>query len=347
MTRLLTTALTIASALALAGCDELLLYDVSADGRIIAPVDREGHVTAFGQAATPRHLVRLDPATGQIERLTQAPLPLSCPRACGQGVTLVTQGNRLFYFQPGRPSRSLFESERRLIQPTPSPAGDKVAVLEAERPGAPGALYVIDVASGEAGEPISGVLPGFVWSGDALVFARTEQQEAQPFQPCLAEIWTRGAGERRMLFRGQLPGLAILSAPRAGGDALVSALPRPDGTLGLARLSLDGPAVSAGEPVRAVDMWPTCDAGGRVLFTRVPQGRDSIIDGQLRLTALDALTRSVEVPTPGPVRAPRWVGGDGRVAYLTPDDRLVTQRVDGSEVVDWTDRLRVAAGGSP
>lgn len=346
MTRLLTTAFSLATLLALTGCDELILFDVTADGRILAPVDADGRVAALGKSSTPRHLVLLDPVSGKIERLTRDPLALSCPRACGEGVTLVIDGQRLLHFVPGQSSRPLFESRQRLFLPTPSPDGSQVAVLEAERAGVPGALYLIDVASGVAvGEPIQGVLPGFTWAGEALVFARSQPGAAtQPFQPCEGEVLMKRGSERRVLYRGTLPGATLMAGNAQG---LLAALPRADQTLGLALLSLERPGATPGEPGPGVDMWPSCGPDGRVLFTRAEPGRPSIIDGHLRITSLEAPGRSVEVPTPGPVRAPRWVGGDGRVAYLTPGDRLVTQRVDGSEVVDWTERLRVAAGGAP
>lgn len=339
------------SALALTGCDDVLLFDVSADGRILAPIDGAGRVAGVTDAAGLRHLAVIDVATGEVERFTRSPLlSASWPRWCGpsgSSVALIESRSRLVLLDAAGTRRVLLESDRRLMQPTPSPGGDRVAVLEVERPGVPGLLHVIDVATGPVGAPADGVLLGFAWAGDALLVPRVvggEIDGAQPFQGGQGEVLLVRGDERRLLFRGQLPGVTWL-AP-SGGDHVLAVLAR-DGdpsALTLAGLSLGRPGAVAGERAEGLDLWPAVDARGRALFTRSRPGSPTL-EGELRLTRVDALGSSTRLPTPGPVCAPRWVGE--RVAYLTPADRLVTQDLDGRGLIDWTDRLAAIAGDLP
>lgn len=335
-------------ALPLAGCDDLLLFDVDAEGRILCAVDQDGKVAAVGQASTRRHLVRLDPVTGEVTRLTPRPQPIAWPRACGDGAVLIAGRQRLMQVGP-RGARSILESERLLFQPTPSPAGDRVAVLEADRLGVPGTLRVIHLASRvQEGEPVEGALLGFAWAGDGLVVARlgasggaarAMEGDARPFAGGEGEVVLLRGKERRVLYKGLLGGATWI----AGGEGRVACvLPRRgDATsLGLLRIDLDGRDREWGESAPGHDLWPSADASGRVLFTRSVPDRPTL-EGELRLASLDTLGASQKVPTRGPVVAPRRVKGD-RVAFLTPGDRLITQATDGSEVVDWTAKLAQA-----
>lgn len=336
------------SALALTGCDDVLLFDVAADGRILAPIDRAGHVTGLGDGSAARHLAVIDPSTGDVERFTREPQVMTWPRWCGEAVVLIEARTRLVLLERDGSRRVLYESDRRLLQPTPSPGGDRVAVLEVERPGLPGLLHVIDVATGRPGVPLDGVLVGFAWSGDALVLPRVggaDADEARPFEGGQGEVLLTRGEERRLLFRGRLPGVTWL-APVPGGEDVVALLARGDDPAGLtlAGLSLARPGAAAGEASDGLDLWPTVDAAGRTLFTRSRPGRPTL-EGELRLTRAGALGASTRIPTPGPVCAPRWTGE--RVAYLTPDDRLVTQDLEGGGLVDWTDRLAPLAGDLP
>lgn len=335
--------------LSLAGCDDVLLFDVDAQGRIICAVDADGRVAAVGQSGLRRHLVRLDPVTGQVDRLSAQPQPISWPRACGDQVVLIAGRRRLVQVGP-RGARKLLESELLLLQPTPSPTGDRVAVLEAARLGEPGTLRVIHTASRvEADEPIEGALLGFAWAGDGLVVARLAGQggaanalgrpDARPFAGGEGEILYVRGRERRVLHRGLLGGTTWI-AP--GNDAVTCVLPRKGdpSAYGLLRVDLDGRGREWGEAVEAHDLWPSADASGRLLFTRSVPDRPTL-EGELRLTSLATIGASQRVVTRGPVVAPRRVKGD-LVAYLTPGDRLVTQATDGSQLVDWTEALRSA-----
>ncbi len=346
-TALKTTVLLLA--LALTGCDDVLLFDVAADGRILAPIDREGRVTGLGDAAAPRHLAVIDPTTGEVSRFSREPQVMSWPRWCGaKDVVLIEGRARLVHLAPDGTRRVLFESDRRLLQPTPSPTGDRVAVLEVEQPGLPGRLHVIDVATGQAGAPFGGAILGFAWAGDALVIprlvGRAETDEVRPFEGGPGEVFVADGAERRLLFRGRLPGATWL-APVPGGEDVVALLSRDEpGALTLAGLSLARPGAAAAVPAEGLDLWPSVDAQGRALFTRSRPGR-ATLEGELRLTRAGALGASTRIKTPGPVCAPRWTGE--RVAYLTPDDHLVTQDLDGGGLVDWTDRLAALSGDLP
>lgn len=328
-------------AVALTGCDDGLLFDVASDGRLLAAVDGRGRVAAVGDGLAPRHLVLLDPRGGDVERLTDAPLPISWPRACGDGAVFIEGRTRLVLLRGGA-RRVLLETERRLLQPTPSPDGEQVAVLEADKPGLPGTLHVIALRGAAALSPVDGALLGFAWAGtDALLVPRLDDVEAPTaFAGGAGEVFVHSATGRRTLFRGELPGLTWL-APGPGGVAAVLPLGEP-GVLGLARLSLDAPGATRGEQASACDLWATADAQGRLLFTRALPERPTL-EGELRLATLEAPGASRRVVTPGRVSAPRFLGDD-RVAYLTPDDRLVTQGLDGQGVVDWTGWLAAAVG---
>jgi hypothetical protein len=328
----------------LTGCDDALLFDVTKDGRLLAAVDGRGRVADRGDGNAPRHLVLLDPRGGDVERLTDAPLPISWPRACGDGAVFVEARTRLVLLRDGV-RRVLLESERRLLQPTPSPSGEQVAVLEADKPGLPGTLHVIALSGSAALAPVDGVLLGFSWSGDdaLLVPCLEAPDDARPFEGGAGEIFLHRAGERRTLFRGELPGLTWL-ASGPGGVAAVLPLGEPN-VLGLARLSLDAPGATRGEQAGACDLWATADAHGRVLFTRALPERPTL-EGELRLGSLESPAVSRRVSTPGRVSAPRFLGDD-KVAYLTPDDRLVTQGLDGQGLVDWTGWLAAAVGEIP
>lgn len=332
--------------LLLTGCDELLLFDVGPDGRILAPVTVDGRVDAIGDARTPRHLVRVDPESGKVERLTTSPLLLSSPRACGAGATFVEGGRRLMHLPAaGQEPRVLFESERTLIQASPSPLGERVAVLEADQLGLPGTLHVVDVSDGTRRLELDGVLAGFAWSGESLALARLLGPVGAPFQGGDAEVLLVRGEQRRSLFRGQLPGVTWI-AP--GRTSLALVVPEANGAKGssIALVSLKGGAEEErGELVPGVDLWPSLHPDGRLLFTRASPDRPAI-DGEVRLTRLGALATSVVLPTPTPAVSPRWVRGD-KVAYLSPDGRLHTLAADGSAVVDWSDRLAAAAGGAP
>lgn len=348
MTRTALTTIVLLSALALTGCDDVLLFDVAPDGRILAPIDRGGLVTGLGDGSAPRHLAVLDPATGAVSRYTREPQVMSWPRWCGDAVVLVEARARLVLLAPDGERRVLYETDRRLLQPTPSPRGDRVAVLEVEKPGLPGLLHVIDVATGRAGVPLDGVVVGFAWAGDALVIPRlagSSLDEVRPLEGGAGEVLVAQGDERRLLFRGRIPGVTWL-APVPGGDDVVALLGRGEdpAALTLAGLSLARPGAVAAAPADGLDLWPTADAQGRTLFTRSRPGRPTL-EGELRLTRAAALDTSTRLPTPGPVCAPRWAGE--RVAYLTPDDHLVTQDLDGHGLVDWTDRLAALAGDLP
>lgn len=341
--------LAVLTALVLTGCDDVLLFDVAADGRVLAPIDGAGKVVALGDGSTPRHLVTLDLATGEAQRFTSAPLRMSWPRWCGDAVTLVEDRNCLLLLGADGARRRLFETDpqQRLVQPTPSPSGERIAVLEVAQPGLPGVLHVVEVASGAVGEPLDGVFLGFAWThdadGEALLVARVgarDAEEARPFEGGQGEVLLVRGGTRRTLFRGQLAGVTWL-APTGRDVVATLAAPGAPQALGLARLSLDRPGAAAGERVDGLDLWPTADARGQVLFTRSRPGQPTL-EGELRLTRADALAPSRRVPTPGPVCAPRWVGE--RVAYLTPDDRLISQELEGGDLVDWTERLAALAG---
>lgn len=344
MTRTLNTIVLLA-ALALTGCDDVLLFDVSPDGRVLAAIDGRGKVVGVGDGTKPRHLAIVDPRDDSVDRLTDTPLTLSWPRFCGEHVVLVEGRKTLVLLAKDGTRRVLFESDRRLEQPTPSPSGDRVAVLEVAKLGAPGMLHVVDVATGAAGVPLDGVVLGFAWTprGDLLVpRLGAGGESAAPFEGGEGEVLHLRGDDRRVLYTGPLAGVVWLTAAPAGA---ICVLPRAGGKVGLARLAPDGSGATLGEQTEALDMWPTAGSDNRVLFTRSRPGRPTL-EGELRLARADALGSSTQIPTPGPMCAPRWVGTD-RVAYLTPDDRLVTQGIDGRDVVDWTERLRPLAGDLP
>lgn len=339
------------AALALAGCDDVLLFDVSPDGRVLAAIDGRGKVVGVGDGSKLRHLAIIDPTADSVDRLTTTPLSVSWPRFCGpQGddVVVIEGRKTLVLLAKDGSRRVLFESDRRLEQPTPSPTGDRVAVLEVDKLGLPGLLHVVDVATGGTGVPLDGAILGFAWTprGDLLVPRLSAAAEgAAPFEGGEGEVLhLRGPqGEaRRVLYSGPLAGVVWLTATPSGA---VCVLPRGADKVGLALLAPDGSGATAGERTDALDLWPAAHGDGRVLFTRSRPGRPTL-EGELRLTRADALTTSTRIPTPGPMCSPRWVGTD-RVAYLTPDDRLVTQGLDGRGVVDWTERLRPLAGDLP
>lgn len=347
MTKTLNTIVLLA-ALALAGCDDVLLFDVAPNGRLLAAIDGRGKVVAVGDAKTVRHLAIVDPTADTVDRLTDTAVALSWPRFCGpSGDVIFVEGRKtLVHLAKDGTRRVLFESDRRLEQPTPSPTGDRVAVLEVRKLGVPGLLHTVDVATGAAGVPLDGALLGFAWTprGDLLVprLGAGDVDGAAPFEGGEGEVLHLRGDDRRVLYTGPLAGAVWITATPSGA---VCVLPRGPGKVGLALLAPDGSGATRGEETEALDLWPTAGSEGRVLFTRSRPGRPTL-EGELRLARADALGSSTQIPTPGPMCAPRWVGTD-RVAYLTPDDRLVTQGIDGRGVVDWTERLRPLAGDLP
>lgn len=348
MTRKTLTTIVLLSALALTGCDDVLLFDVAADGRILAPIDGGGRVRGMGDGSPPRHLAVIDPATGQVERFTREPQVMSWPRWCGSdAVALIESRSRLVLLRADGSRRVLLDSPRRLLQPTPSPNGGLIAVLEVEQPGLPGVLHVVEVDTGRTQVTLDRVLIGFAWARNGLLVPRLDEaaEAASPFEGGPGQVLLVRGEARRLLFRGRLPGATWLS-PVPGSDHVVALLGRGEdpASLTLAGLSLTHPGAVAGEEAEGLDLWPCADAQGRTLFTRSRPGR-ATLEGELRLTRADALAASIRIPTPGPVCAPRWTGE--RVAYLTPDDRLVTQDLEGGGLVDWTDRLAPLAGDLP
>lgn len=337
-------SLLLVALLALTGCDDLLPFDVAPDGRLLVAFDVAGRAAAIGDGAAPRHLAFVDPTGGDVACLTSAPCAITWPRALGQGALVVLERRTLVLLEPaGR--RVLRASGRRLLQPTPSPAGDQVAVLEADRVGAPGLLLVLDARDGREVARLEQALLGFAWTSDgALLAARATAERERPLSIGPGELVALRDGSVEVLGKGPL-GPAVWLAARPGGADAAIVLPRgepPALTLNVSRLGPKG--AKRGEDGGAVDLWPCVDAGGRLLFTRSVPGRPTL-EGELRLGSLDDLAGSTQVPTQTPACAPRWVGS--RVAYLTPGDHLVVQELDGSGRLDLTSRLKAAFGESP
>ena len=332
----------VVAALALAGCDDVLVFDVAPDGRLLVACDAAGRAAAVGDGKAKRCLAWVDPTTGEATALTRTPRALAWPRALPEGAALAIEDRtRLVRFDRAGQPTEVLRGERRLVQPTPSPDGARVALLEVERLGLPGTLRVHALADGRELLRVDGALPGFAWAGDVLVAGVARGPREEPWSSGPGALVALKGGDRRVLHEGELAAV-VWVAPGRGGR-LVCTLPAGDTPLGLARVELGLPAPLAGEATGVCDLWPALAPDGRLLFTRAAPEEPSL-EGALRLAHVDDLATSSPVPTETPASAPRWVGPD-RVAYVTPDDHLVLQGLDGQRRIDLTARLRAACFG--
>lgn len=332
-----TLALLSALLLGLTGCDDVILFDVATDGRIVVSADEDGRAAAVGEGKVLRHVCRVDPETGAVERLTAAPGRVAWLQACGQGALYVADGRRLVHLAPDAEPRTLFESERSLFQPVLSGNGRLVAVLEAEKLGVPGELRVLALDSGRTLMTVPDALLGATWAGADLLVPRATAPRQRVFEGGPGELLRVRGQSQEPLLALELPGAVLMSADER---VAVASLPlgAADGPVGLAAFRVDRPGTRRGEVTGVCDFWPRLEPGGeRVLFTRARPDQPTL-EGELRLTGLSALATSTRLPTPGPVVAPRWVGPD-RVAFLTRDDHLVVQDLDGGRRLDLTAAL--------
>lgn len=344
--RLLLLALLLAPA---AGCDDPILFDIDAAGRILVAVDSAGRTAVIGDGARPRHVCRVDPVSGAVERLTERPRQVSWLRALGDGALFVEERRRLVLLEGGA-ARTLFESERRLQGPVPSPDGRRVAVLEAERLGVPGTLHVLELRAGAPAERVASIpdaLLGASWTDAGLLVARSTGPRSGAFELGPGELVEVRGAQRRRWAALPLPGVVLMGT--AGGLAVASVPLTPGAErVGLAVFRGDPPGVRKAPDPGVCDLWPQLEPGGgqRILFTRARPERPTL-EGELRLTRVDALDGSRQIPTPGPVSAPRWLGAD-RVVFVTRDDHLVVQDLSGEHRTDFSAMLqRAAAGANP
>lgn len=351
--RTLLAALT-AVLLGTTGCDDVMIFDVAPDGRLLVAFDADGKAAAVGEGNRPRHLGLVDAATGEVARLTTQAAPLAWPRACGAGAVAVRARTTLVYIPgPGEEGavRVLRAGGKRLFQPMPSPTGDKVAVLETTKLGVPGVLLVLDAHTGAVDRALEDVLLGFAWVGDdALLAPHATGPVDESGAPAPAEVILSRGGQAPVIACRATLTVATWIAPRRGsGEAAICvARAGEPPSIGLARIAAGSKDAALPAPSGAqLEFFPDVDQGGRVLYTRsTPNPKRPSLEGELRVAPLGDLAGSAVIPTRGPATAPRWVG-PGRVAYHTPEDHLIVQSLDGSGRLDLTDNLRAAYGESP
>lgn len=335
------------------GCDDVLIFDVAPDGRLLVAFDADGKAAAVGEGNRPRHLGLVDATTGEVARLTSQAAPLAWPRACGAGAVAVRARTTLVYIPgPGEEGavRVLRAGGKRLFQPMPSPTGDKVAVLETTKLGVPGVLMVLDAHTGAVDRALEDVLPGFAWVGDdALLVPHALGPMDESGAPAPAEVILSKGGQAPTIACRATLTVATWIAPRRGsGEAAICvARAGETPTIGLARIAAGSKEATLSAGTAQLEFFPDVEQGGRVLYTRsTPNPKRPSLEGELRVAPLGDLAASTQVPTRGPATAPRWVDA-GRVAYHTPEDHLVVQSLDGSGRLDLTDHLRAAYGESP
>ena len=320
------------------GCDDLIGYDVLSDGRLIVAADAEGRTAVMGDGERARRLFKIDPRTGDVEAFGPQAFRLSQVRALGEDALFVESRRNLVRFD-GTELRVLYRSTQRLFQPAASETGRLVSVLEATELGVPGRLLVLNAQDGSVVAEVERALLGADWAGDTLLVGRSDDADRGAWEEGAGEVVMIQRGRMRTLFRGDLAAVTLINAQR--DFAVVTApLSGADAPLGLAQLRMDRPGASRGEAAGLCDFWPDVSRDGEVLFTR-QQPDEPALEGELRWAMLNSLGRSHEVPTEGPVAAPRWLGPD-RVAYITTEARLVLQDLDGRNRVDVSERLRDA-----
>lgn len=323
------------------GCDDIILFDVSSTGELLVAADARGRSGLVGNSKSKRHLFWVDPELGSVERLTRKPLKLAWPTANGRSALYVTGRKRLIHHTALK-QRTLYVSKQTLLQPLVSPTGDRIAVLEATKLGVSGTLLVLEASSGKVLHRVERALLGATWSTAGLFVPRSKAERTEAFKTSAGEIVRVDPQTYATtpIFRTRsFPAVTRLAQAKTD---LISVLHVSGAkkALGLARLTLGRRGATRGEQ-GSFDFWPTPSPDGKkLLFTR--SGADKpTVQAQLRLTTTAGLTRSSAVPTPGIVASPRWVGAD-RIAFLTADDRLLIQDLDGENRIDLTATLRTA-----
>jgi dipeptidyl aminopeptidase/acylaminoacyl peptidase len=205
-----------------------------------------------------------------------------------------------------------------------------------------GLLRVLDLETGKIVQTVERAMLGTCWTAHGeLLVPRSRADRAKPFVAGDGEITQISFnGDETTLFRGTLPGVTILSP--AGKDRVLCLmhLEGEKGPIGLAQLTTGKRGAKRGE-TGVFDFWPSVSADGkRVLFTRSSPENPQVV-AELRLADLANPAQSTAVPTDGPVGAPRWIGAD-RVAYVTKQNHLVLEDLDGSNRIDVTPALRAA-----
>ena len=329
----------------LTGCDDVLIFDVNGAGQVLVAAQADGLTPLAGDAKKPRHLFLIDPETGDTERLTSSPLKLAWPRFCGEGYVFVEDRAKLVLLT-AREKKTLLTSETNLFQPVVSPDAGRVLVLEADRLGVSGRLLVLEVSTGKVTARVENALLGANWSDDGRVLAAVSRHpRTEPFEAGDGAILEIDGERRRALFKGTIPPVTVVSRGADGRVICVLPLEAEDGPLGLATLVMGKPGARRGE-TGVFDFWPSLSKDGQqVLFTRT-QVKEPKLQGQLRVASLTQIASSRPVTTSTPAAAPRWVSED-RVAYVTHEDHLVIQDLDGRNRLDASASLKAAFGPEP
>lgn len=324
--------------LLMVGCDDVVLLDVGTDGRVLAAPDETGQIPLVSDPKMPRHLCWVEPKTGAVERITKKAMHLSWPRVSKNGLLFVKGRNSLVLLSQGK-ERVLLLSQTNLFQPVESPDGERVLVLEAKRLGVPGRMLVLRTADGSIERTFERALIGACWTPDGgILLPRSAKASRKAFDNGPGEILFVKGENQRVLFRGIVPAATVLSP--GANKRIVAALPLEKGedAFGLAELSADRRGARRGK-VGVFDYWPQVSADkSRVLFTRSSTEKPNL-RAQLRVASFDSLGSSSAIPTTEPVAAPRWVGRD-RVAFVTKQNHLVIQDLDGANRLDLTLALR-------
>jgi hypothetical protein len=330
------------------GCDDVVVFDVDPEGRVLVAADAAGLAPLVADGKKPRHLFWVDPTSGAAERVTRSPLALSWPRACEGGVLFVEKRNALVLLRSGE-KRTLYTSKtKKLFQPVMSDDGARVLVFEAKRLGVSGDLLVLSAKSGRVLRTLPKALLGSTWTpGGDLLVPRSDKERTEPFAAGKGEIARIGAKKARVIFSGLVPGINMLDAGEAEDDRGLLKdvlgllhLQGEDGPIGLARFT-DQKRVAHTGQVGVFDFWPAVSPDRkRLLFVR-SKGDDPKLTAELRIAAAQNPANSSTVTTTGPVAAPRWVSTN-RIAFITKDNHLVLQDLDGSKRIDATSALRTA-----
>lgn len=326
----------------LTGCDDVVVFDVDSAGRVLVASDATGQAPLVADGKTPRHLFWVDSKAGTAERITDSPLQLSWPRVCGDAVVLVEKRSTLVLL--GAEKKVLYRArgKAKLFQPVVGPKAKYAAVLEAKALGVTGSLRVIDLASGKIVQTIERAMLGTSWTAHGeLLVPRSRSARTKPFTSGDGEIAQISFnGDETVLFRGTLPGVTILSPAAKGRFLGLMHLEGEDGPIGLAQFTAGKRGAKRGQ-TGVFDFWPTISKDTkRVLFTR-SSPEDPKLVAELRIASLDDPAASSVVPTASAVAAPRWVGPN-RIAFISKDNHLVLQDLDGSSRIDVTPALRAA-----
>jgi hypothetical protein len=342
--RTTTLGLALLALATLPGCDDVVLFDVAADGSVLVAADAAGLVPVNGDGKSPRHLLRVDPKTRTVTRLTKEPRVLSWPQACRDGVVFVEARKSLVRLHRDGREETLLESTSGLYNPRVSRDGSMATVLEADRLGVPGTLHVLRLADGSTDRTVSNALLGAAWAADgSLLVPVRRSAQRKPFATGVGAVSRLGEDSTRELYRGSLPTTALLTPVTKG--RLFGLLHRggDEGPLGIAQLAPGGPRPGT---ARGFAFWPTVDASGaRLLFT-LSDAENPKLHGELRVAPYDGVSASRVVSTATPVAAPRWIDAT-QIAYLTPEHHLTLQDLDGNGRVDLTDDLRAAFSQEP